>query len=256
MVFYFSGTGNSLYIAKAIATAQGDRLISVADELNKPGNNYEYEFPNDSLVLVYPIYAWRPPRLIMNFIGKLRVKGKTPYVCAVSTCGMEEGNATKVLEKALAQKGLALQSAFSVQMPGNYVIGRPAPTNEVIRKLFTSAEERLNEINRAISQRQTGAFDLMGGKNGALKTGFIGTLFNLFNMNARGFYATDACVHCGLCEKVCPIHTITLKDKPVWGKKCTKCLACINRCPAHAIQYKNSTPENGRYIHPCLRKSD
>lgn len=256
MVFYFSGTGNSLSVAKAIAKAQSDQLISVAGELEKEVNTFEYEFPNALLVFVYPIYSWQPPRLMMDFIDKLQVKGEKPYVCAVSTCGMEEGNATQVLKNALARKGLVLQSAFSVQMPGNYIIGRHAPTNEVIQKLLTNAEERLQEINGVISQRQKDRFDLITGKNKALKTGLVGTLFNLFNLNAKDYYATDACIHCGLCEKVCPIHTITLKDKPVWGKKCTKCLACINRCPVSAIQYGKSTLNNGRYVHPCLRQTN
>lgn len=30
MIFYFSGTGNSLYAAKLIAQTQGEKLISIA----------------------------------------------------------------------------------------------------------------------------------------------------------------------------------------------------------------------------------
>ncbi|MFA7034063.1 MAG: EFR1 family ferrodoxin, partial [Bacteroidales bacterium] len=63
------------------------------------------------------------------------------------------------------------------------------------------------------------------------------------------FYATEACNHCGLCAKLCPMNNITIKDGvPAWSEKCVQCLACINRCPQRAIEYGNITKNKGRYF--------
>ncbi|MEF9842080.1 MAG: EFR1 family ferrodoxin, partial [Raoultibacter sp.] len=70
------------------------------------------------------------------------------------------------------------------------------------------------------------------------------------------FFATNACIGCGDCERICPTNTITLTEgRPVWsGAECTQCLACLNRCPAHAIQYGKKTEARTRYVNPVLAK--
>ncbi|MEL7656540.1 MAG: hypothetical protein AAGU75_11605 [Bacillota bacterium] len=40
MIFYFTGTGNSLYAAKSISEEQGDRLISIAKEMEQKTDAY------------------------------------------------------------------------------------------------------------------------------------------------------------------------------------------------------------------------
>ena len=44
MIFYFSGTGNSLYAAKSVAEAQKDSLISIAQEMGKKPGERVYQF--------------------------------------------------------------------------------------------------------------------------------------------------------------------------------------------------------------------
>ena len=58
----------------------------------------------------------------------------------------------------------------------------------------------------------------------------------------KGFYTSDACVGCGLCEKLCPCKNITMTDKhPTWNHSCIGCNACVVYCPKKAIMYQ--TPE-------------
>ncbi|UZE94058.1 MAG: DUF362 domain-containing protein [Candidatus Pacearchaeota archaeon] len=45
------------------------------------------------------------------------------------------------------------------------------------------------------------------------------------------------CVQCGECEKACPLDTLKVKDKPIFGE-CYGCSNCIYVCPQNAIKPK------------------
>jgi Fe-S-cluster-containing hydrogenase component 2 len=249
MIFYFSGTGNSFHVATEVAKSQGQLPVSIAKELDK--GTHEYQLNKNELVgFIYPIYAWGPPKIVLDFIRKIKINGEKPYVFSISTCGSNEGNATHLLQKALRLRGLSLDSAFSLVMPGNYVIGQDICSKDEAEKILKSADERLKAINDVIEKRQTGVFQLISGSNAFLHTDVINPLFNRFARSTKNFYATDVCTHCHLCEKICPVHSITVREKPMWSKDCTQCLACINRCPVKAIQYGTHTADRGRYVFP------
>lgn len=254
MIFWFSGTGNSLFAARNIAEAQGERLISIAAEFDQKDNPFTYRFHQGELLgFVWPVYAWAPPAIVKRFIKKMTIEGN-PFVFCVSTCGSDEGRATTVVEKALEAKGLKLSCALTLQMPSNYIIGGDVCGEEETRRLLAAAETRLNAFNGQLAKRRAGVFELLPGKAPALLTGFVNPLFDAFAKRTGPFFATDACNACGLCERVCPVHTITVTDKPAWGKECTQCLACINRCPRRAIEYGKATVKRSRYVHPCLKE--
>lgn len=249
MIFYFSGTGNSLHVATEVAKSQGELPVSIARELDHGTLTYHLK-KDESLGFVYPIYAWGPPKIVLDFIRKIKIHCKKPYVFSICTCGGNEGNATHLLQKALISKGLSLDSAFSLVMPGNYVIGGDVCPKDKAAEILKNAEERMKEIITVIKKRQTGVFQLIPGSSTFIHTAIINPLFNRFGRSTNKFFATDACTRCGLCEKICPVHSITVKEKPIWSKNCTQCLACINRCPSNAIQYGAHTADKGRYVFP------
>lgn len=254
MIFYFTGTGNSLYAAANVADALGDRVISIAKEMDQKKERYFYEAAeNEVLGFVYPVYAWAPPKIVLDFISRMEIKG-APYVFSLATCGGTEGKTADVLRKALAPKGLKLEVAFSLPMPSNYVIGFDVESKAQEEEKLRKADQKLIEINKIIRNRQPKADLTLPGKRAALKTALANPLFNRFAIGTRKFYADENCTGCGLCEKICTVHTITVSDKPVWGKECTQCLGCINRCPVNAIQYGKATESRGRYHHPELAR--
>ena len=71
------------------------------------------------------------PKIVLGFVRNIRIFSEHPYVFSISTCGKDEGNSTKLLQKVLPSKSLSLDSAFSLVMPSNYVIGGDvSPQNE------------------------------------------------------------------------------------------------------------------------------
>lgn len=252
MVFYFSGTGNSLQAAKSIGDYNREKLISIAEEMNSKDGDFEYVLAEyEKIGFVFPVYAWGPPAVVLNFIEKLQFHNyKDNYVFSVVTCGENIGNTMKVLNKYLNKKGLELHSGFSIIMPNNYIIIGDVDSKEAENDKLKRANVSLQQINRIINEKRRGVFEVEKGPVPWVLTSVINPLFNKNAIDTNKFYVTDKCVGCGICEKVCNSNTIKVDGKPEWGKKCTQCMACIHHCPAKAIQYGKGTETKGRYTNP------
>jgi len=87
MIFYFSGTGNSLQVAKDIANCQNDRLISIAALISRKKDVYEFSLDEKEAVgFVFPVYAWAPPAIVLQFIERLNlVTYKDNFIYSVVT---------------------------------------------------------------------------------------------------------------------------------------------------------------------------
>lgn len=255
MIFYFSGTGNSLYAAKKIAQYHHEKLVSVSAAMKSSDEFYEYSLGgNETVGFVYPVYAWAPPRVVLEFVEKLKLDHyRNNYTFSVATCGDNIGNTMKVLGDCLKKKGMNLDSGFSIKMPNNYVLMGDVDSKELEKEKLSKAEETLENINNTVHERLTGVFRIEKGFLPWLLTGFVNPMFNKYAIDTRKFYANDNCTGCGICAKVCNSKTIQVDEKPCWGELCTQCMACIHYCPTKAIQYGKGTEKKGRYTNPNIR---
>lgn len=255
MIFYFSGTGNSYATARFLSDNLSESIIDIAQASQK--NEVEYYLrENEKLGFVFPIYAWAPPKAVIEFINRLDLHWeKQPYTFGVCTCGGGAGNGMEVLEDALGKKGLILNSGYSVIMPDNYVVMFKVDSLAKQAEILEKAQETMGRILSALEQEKQGFFRVKKGKAAALLTLAVNPAFRRFGTKTKPFYATEDCIGCGICSKVCTDHCIQLKDGiPRWIKeKCNMCLACINRCPEGAIQYGKKTKDKGQYVHPCWK---
>lgn len=254
MIFYFSGTGNSLYAAKMIARHTNEEVISIAAAENKEEEFHEYRLKDDEIVgFVHPVYAWGPPGIVLAFIKKLKLTNyRGNYVFSVVTYGGSIGNTMSVMRNGLRKKGISLNSGYSINMPNNYIIMGDVDSKEREREKLSTAEETLKQINRAIERRATGEFKVAKGNLPWLLTGLINPMFSKKAIDPAKFYADQQCTGCGTCEKVCSCKNIKVEERPLWGQRCTLCLACIHYCPSKAIQYGNATLKKGRYTNPNI----
>lgn len=258
MIFYISGTGNSLYAAKTIAQNCGEELISISNVMNSSKGPYKYTLKlGETIGFVYPVYAWAPPKKVLDFIENLELENYYDnFVFSIATCGENIGDTMKILEKTLEKKNLQLHSAFSVKMPNNYIIMGNVDSKEETESKLTKAEESLKEISQVVREQRKGVFQLRKGFLPTLMTGIVNPLFNKNAIDTKKFYATDKCTACGFCETVCNSRTIKVDKKPQWGEECMQCLACIHYCPEKAIQYGKGTEKKGRYTHPQVKLRD
>ena len=255
MIFFFSGCGNSRHVAETIATGLNDTLVFIPEAARE--DRYEYELAEgERLGFVFPIYAWGPPKLVMDFVKKVTVKVPEPvegpskrYIYFACTCGDECGLAEDIFRKALEQKGLTLNACFSVQMPETY-IGMPGfklDTDENAQRKIAAADKLMNDCILRLQNKER--FSKMT-KGGAawFKSRLINPGFSKMATNDKKYYTTDACIHCGKCVEACPLKNITLEDgRPKWNGNCTMCMSCYHHCPVNAIQYGKATMGKGQY---------
>ena len=227
MIFYFTGTGNSLYAAKALAH-DGEDVISVIDAVRKREFHYELK-ENEALGFVFPVYLYT--------------------VYAVIPCGAGIGPAGGFLKSELKKRGLTLQRVDALVVPDAALIFYDIDPPEEMEKRLEASQKELASIKRAIDMR-------IGSRiTGSAVAGKAGLAAYHACMSTRKFHADDRCIHCGKCAAICPSGAIGMKDgRPVWTKtKCLKCCGCINRCPVSAIQYGKKTSSRCRYVNPVLR---
>lgn len=242
MIYYFSGTGNSRYIAEQLADKMTDRatFIPTADF-----NGY-----TDVIGFVFPIYSWGVPPIVLDFIESLpHCENRNIYSYMVATCGDDIGLSTEMLRDALTKKGITLNAAFSIQMPNTYVLlpGFDVDSTEVENKKLKAAELRINEIANMLNNRKE-VIDVTKGSIPWLKTKVVYPLFTKYGIDTKKWHTTIDCTGCGMCSKICPVSNISIVDgHPKWGKQCVSCTACYHTCPHNAIKYGNLTTKKGQY---------
>lgn len=243
-IFYFSGTGNSKYVAEYLHHAfDRSMLIKISDEV-KSKAKYTFEI----IGIVVPTYYLGVPKMVFEFLERADIQN-CDYLYVITTKGWSmSGGAIKQLQKLLSNKGLTIDYGQSIVMPYNdFDFGKVDSKEKQMIKL--NASERL--LEKIVD-------DITGKKKKIQKEPMSVLTYKrhakfLKEVNAfdKYFSYTDACNGCGLCVKTCPAENIELhKEKPIWLHHCESCLACYNYCPNRAITYKESNDENTYYKHP------
>ena len=244
MILYFSGTGNSKYVAQRIADALGDEIVNLNDRI-KSSDTSPVE-TGERLIVVTPTYAWRIPRVVRDWLLKTELRG-AKQVWFVMTCGSEIGNADKYNCELCAEKAISCMGTAQIVMPENFIAMFNAPTVEEARRIVAKAEPFIDPAIAAIraghmfSPPRKKLYD-------RIASSAVNPVFYLLFVKANPFTASDVCIGCGKCEKLCPLNNITLQNaRPVWGTNCTQCMACICYCPTRAIEYGKKSAGQPRY---------
>ncbi|MGE4564636.1 MAG: EFR1 family ferrodoxin [Victivallaceae bacterium] len=242
MIYFFSATGNSEFVARELAAATGDRALAMIG-FTKKGVKPPPVRAGETLGIVFPVYAWRPPRYVVDFVKSLQIEPGA-FVYGVCTMGEVAGDTFRYLGEFIR-----LDSCYSVKMPGNYIIMSQPESEEKINRKIVAARGRIGDIAAAVRAKKAG-FDVRKGPAAYLFTYLVGRFAEGF-FKDHSFHASIACTGCGRCVEVCPLDNITLEaGKPIWHGNCMHCVACIQRCPVRAIEFGEKTAKRARYIFP------
>lgn len=276
-IYYFSGTGNSLVVARDMAEKLEGNLISIHSMMDKDIITIDA----DVIGIVFPVYYVGTvyiPLIVQKFVKKLE-KIKNKYIFAICTYGGAFGSTLEILDEMIRARGGRLATAFGVHMPQN-AFRKPYESKT---KLYSKwKEKKLEVIYRHVKAKNEGWFDSDG-----LLMGFIGTILvkmmkldffkpifvnpmiksagfpkgldltvdEIIPFMDRSFHIDEKCAGCQTCSKICPVQNIELvDDKPVWRHQCENCLACIKWCPQGAIHGFGELPRG--YHHPEVEISE
>jgi len=254
-IYYFSGSGNSFAVARDIAEKINAKLIPMASLIDQNNINTDA----DIIGFVFPIYDFKPPRLVIEFVKKLK-NINLKYIFAVCTYGIAPLKVIKFFDQLIQSNGGRLSLGFAVKMPHNG-LGSSSFSQAQHEIMFKNWKAKLDDISEYI----------IIGKKGKLETSdifFSLILSGLFikripfimkllkqaimkGWKSMAFISNEKCDGCGICKNICPVDNIEMIDnKPSWSNHCEGCFACFHWCPKEAIQLGNTNMNIKQYHHP------
>lgn len=247
MILYFSGTGNSEYVAKRIGKETNEEVINLFEKIRN--RDFSEMHSASPWVIVAPTYAWRIPRILQEWLEKTNLYG-SKEIYFIMTCGDAIGNAGKYLRELCDFKKMNYLGCFQIIMPENYIAMFPVPEKEEAVEIIHRAEEKIDSASSLIKSGKMFPQPSITFKD-KMSSGIVNDIFYPMFVHAKKFYAKEVCVSCGKCVTVCPLNNIQMENgKPVWGQKCTHCMACICRCPSEAVEYGKISKGKPRYTCP------
>ena len=202
-IYYFSGTGHSLAVAKALAEMLTCRIVPMGFDCEK----------TETAVVVFPVYCQNIPKPVKQFFKRLEAK----HVALIATYGkISYGNVLYEAQKILNREIIA--GAY-IPMGHTFLNGDYAFDTKFLLPIV----QRVKAPQKATIPKTS--------KN---------PLANIFpGLRSRiGVKITkeNRCNGCGICDGSCPMGAIR---KGQIHSKCIRCLRCVTSCPQKALQYKN-----------------
>ena len=251
-IFYFTGSGNALDIARSIGSRLGDTTIVPIAKLMDGYSGGDEE----RIGLVFPAYAWGPPRIVADFVRKLK-PNDSQYVFSVVTCGGTSGRTNLFLRQWLRANGSDLDAGFAVR--GEVYAFLPGMGEPIIMKLVRwlarndmaiDVRERLSEILETVAAKRDHAPETTNPSVDFISSKVHRIALRSFKTGDTSFAVGDACTSCSICARVCPRQNITLLDgRPVWHHDCEACFACLHWCPEEAITFNGEKAAEPKH-HP------
>jgi ferredoxin len=288
-IYYFSGTGNSLVVARDLAKKLDARLVSIPSAIDQE----IFTTDADSIGFVFPVYYANlggsgVPIIVERFIKKFN-NIDTKYLFAVCTHGGEPAETIENLEKMIHSRGGTLAAGFSVKMGYSYTPSEKINhalfhknletdilvENKKRQEMYAEWAKKLESISQYILTKNNGHLEKRSSLKKKILVPFIKFQHNiaiqryqqlsksndtsfeyLIPLADKSFYTTTNCKGCGTCVKVCPVKNIVLVDnKPVWQHKCETCYACFHWCPQGAI-HGDVVEYEKRYHYPAVSLKD
>ena len=251
IIFYFTGTGNSLYIARQLA-GENTELLSIPQLVK----HEKYEFEADEIGIVYPIYGHMPPNMVRQFIQKTKLNAK--YKFAVLTYGARKCDAVEIWDRISRKAGYAFDYINTIIMVDNWLPG--FDMNEQLQ-IDKHIPENLQKITADIDGQKHWHEPVTEEERqmhqGFLQRSGLDPEVGFVLKSEKHFTVTDKCVGCGICTHVCPRGNYAMTSTGVeTSGDCECCFACIQNCPQKAIQFLRSADEpfpNGTEKNPNAR---
>ncbi len=250
-IFYYTGTGNSLWTARSLADELGG-----AELLPMASTNADSITNRDAVGFVFPVHMWGVPKLALRFIERLKKDSRAYYFAMAVNAGQVSGTLIQ-LRNTLGKEGATLSAGFDIRLPSNYILWGGPPSPEKQAHLFADATNKIKLASSIIKNKQAGTVE-----KGALWQRIIFTAIYKLSFNKvanmdKKFWVDEKCNFCGICQKICPVNNIAMSDaEPTWQHHCEQCLACIQWCPRQAIQLGKKTPLYQRYHQPEIKLKD
>lgn len=246
IIYYFTGTGNNLYIAKRLKELLGNTDIKPIKALN---NNHKISEEYKNVIFCVPSYYSHIPSYVENVLKEV-VYQKQQRVYTIIGCGGNRGHSVEDIRELVKNAGKAVSGEYMIILPGSYILSYNAFPKFFIKLEYLFAERKLRKIaeqiknERCVKLAKTGFFYKESDEPRLQKA------IASYAETGKNFVVSEKCKGCTICTKVCPVGNIHMENgRPVFGDNCQLCMACIQWCPNRAIDYNHLAESRRRYHH-------
>lgn len=223
LVFFFTGTGNSLYVAKSLV-ADGGTALSIPQLLKEKDLNFEA----DEIGLVYPKYR-EIPEIVKEFLT--RAQFKCDYFFGVITYGRHLRNDAQTLVDTMKEKKVTVAYVNGVKMADNRM-----QRFDMAQELKENDPAKIDAAIAAIVKDVDARKQFVITPDGEAPVHRPHAREHHFVKASEMFEITDACIGCSICEYVCPRGCYSVENDHAKAQgMCEQCLACAQACPQLAI---------------------
>ena len=210
IIYYFSGTGNSLRTAIKIAEViGGTEIVSArcAPESVSAESAAVIGF-------ICPVYEWDMPGTMKDFVSLLKINPNA-YVFMIATYFAIHGKCFETMESLLSKQGAHLNYGYAMRCVASQCTAYPPFPPEKI--MLPHMEKQIKKISKDISARKNRAYPHMSPITRKLYPKLMTPYMEVEHEYDKGFYTNDRCIGCATCAKVCPTKNIVMEgNHPVW----------------------------------------
>jgi len=250
IIYYFSGTGNNLWIAMKLREQLEEAVIIPIHKLQE-----EKKIPReyDWVVFCVPSYYSHIPEFVKDCMKGITFGGQQ-RVASIVGCGGNRGMAVQDLRKCVETAGHHVQLESMIVMPGNYILSYGAFPKVYQNLCYRKAERKIKDF---ADRMKEDVVEIL------LKPGLfyrekdeprLQEAIGKFAEIGQAYTVSEDCVGCKTCVNVCPVQNITLREgKVIFGDACAQCMACIQWCPKQAIDYEGKAKKRTHYHQKDIR---
>jgi ferredoxin len=252
VIYYYTGTGNSLWTARLLAAELDDAEVQPMVRVIRDGVAPEA----DVVGMVFPVHSWGVPSLVIQFLKVIRENPARYYFA----CAVNAGQVSRTLvqlQKLMLSYGLSLSAGFDIALPSNYIPWGGPGSAANRQELYDVADRKVRQAAAYVSREESGLVERGPLWQRIVFSAVYKMSFSAMPRMDRSFWVDEKCNACAVCASVCPVGNIVMEaERPTWQHHCEQCLACLQWCPREAIQYGKKTAAYERYHHPEVKLKD
>lgn len=231
IVIYFSGTGNSKWLAEEFAKRMDIEAYSIEQDVDFDSLLSRV----NTIAVCYPVYGSCVPRIMREFAERYKQCFETRKLIIFCTQMMCSGDGAKAFARLVPGCDPRVIYAEHFSMPNNICNFFLFPIRE--RERIKKTERALRKLDRVCSDLHSGIVKRRGWSPVSV---LLGKTQNIASprLEAQGlssFRTDESCTGCGACVKHCPTRNLELVHGTVLQKdRCTLCYRCVNLCPTQS----------------------
>jgi len=253
VIYYFSGTGNNIAVAKGLCENIPDMEMYPITELLE---NKIIDKKYDLIGFTVPSYYSHIPPIVAECINNLQFTNNQK-VFSIIACGGNRGHATEDIRQLVEASGKKVDFEYMIIYPGNYILSYNAFPNWYQNIVLKLSKKKINKIATELlnlkENKQLGKGLFYSAKfEGALQVSI-----QKYSQMGLEYTVSNECSKCTRCVQLCPVNNISMESGHIqFGPNCQQCMACIQWCPNKAIDYKDISNGRKRYHHPDISLKD